>query len=833
MRTSVFALWLFSQSALAQHFDLRAPGFVPRIGSWGNMYAFVAADFDGDGDQDIVGKSDAIVMLTNEGNGRFRHAFDLPQVQIERFLVADFDGDGDPDVLCVTPNTLTMLVNSVTAFTAVHVFQFPVPDYGNAVAVADVDNDGDIDIVSANYGWSSAMPLQIVPHPGYLLRNNGAGAFIHDPIALPSASEPYSSLAAADFDGDGDIDLVQGGYNLRVLTNDSTGNFGAHSPPVAAVGAVYDLTAFDADGDSDVDVACATGAGEQLFVNDGTGRLTSSITLPPSGRSNHVLGGDVDGDGDTDLLVTAVGPPVVSFEAPPRLWRNDGAGGFQLAQQPWSQLELAALRPLMFDADGDSDLDVLLFDQPRERLFWNDGSGSFVELDDPGVAWYQGWPKYFVDLDGDGHLDVVAVRETFASPRQWHLRWWQNDGTGALRPRGEILPPRDDEIGDIEFFDADGDSDLDAYVSTSQPFQDRLVRNDGTTFVKIVPGFPNDWVAATVESGDIDNDGDTDVVVGDIYAVRVLVATAPFTFIDETSTRTPPVYFGVSVVLRDFDGDNDLDIACAGQDLRLLSNDGTGHFADTSTTQLPPLPTPIWGCGSLDADADSDQDLVAWGNSGLFLLRNDSGTFVDVTATNVVPPATQVWSLTVGDVDSDGDPDLFVGTLGEVFWYRNDGTGVFVRDPAVLFPASHGAPLALADIDYDGDVDALMLTCLFRGTERHLEHALPPRIGRHGELRILARPAGSPRLASLLLAPSRAPQPIPLGPIGTLLLDPGSAWVRSTSLVPPSGELLIGYQVPAAPALLGARLWAQALIADSPAVTDWRLSNLVELSVLL
>jgi hypothetical protein len=258
--------------------------------------------------------------------------------------------------------------------------------------------------------------------------------------------------------------------------------------------------------------------------------------------------------------------------------------------------------------------------------------------------------------------------------------------------------------------DVDGDGDIDIVVGGGV-FPTALYRNEGGTFTARAAWTPTGWagIVAAVALGDLDDDGDLDLVAaGDqirLYRNDSGMFTASAVWMTTESGGLGDVALG------DVDGDGDLDIAAAqpGVGYLLFHND-RGAFPAAATWRATAVNS---GSGSVawgDADGDGDLDLAA-GNLQSELYRNEEGV---LTTTPVWRSAESdsghavVW----GDMDGDGDLDLATGT----HIYRNDGgellaTSVW-QSPLADIPGAGGI-LALGDVDDDGDLD--LATVSFAG----------------------------------------------------------------------------------------------------------------------
>ncbi len=169
-----------------------------------------------------------------------------------------------------------------------------------SVAAADVDGDGDVDIIVGNFNQQETNQL---------LLNNGDGSYNEVAIDLPGRAMSTTSVAVADVDGDGDVDIIVGNLrqNNQLLLNDGDGNYS--DPPITLPGGTMDtlsITTGDVDRDGDVDIIVGNlRQNNQLLLNNGDGSYSEEVMdLPGGARSTRsVAAADVDGDGMVDIII--------------------------------------------------------------------------------------------------------------------------------------------------------------------------------------------------------------------------------------------------------------------------------------------------------------------------------------------------------------------------------------------------------------------------------------------------------------------------------------------------------------------------------------------------
>ena len=364
----------------------------------------------------------------------------------------------------------------------------PNPAVGSqprSVALGDVDGDGDLDLLTANIG-NNNMSVRL---------NDGSGNFTA-PATNPdlTVGDSPQSVALGDIDGDGDLDLLTANYGsntVSVQLNDGSGNFTDHpTNPALAVGDSPQSVALgDVDGDSDLDLltANANSANVSVLLNDGSGNFT-----PPAINPNPTVGdspqsvalGDVDGDGDLDLLTANIGNNNVSVRF------NDGSGNFtDPATNPDPAVGNGPRNVMLGDIDGDGDLDLLTANLYGDNIsvLLNDGSGNFTDHPtNPNLP--VGSSPYSVvlgDVDGDGDLDLLT-----ANPGNNNVSVLLNDGLGNFTDQPTNPNPA---VGNgpvsVAVGDVDGDGDLDLLTANISSDNVSVLLNQSLDVAPTIIGF--------------------------------------------------------------------------------------------------------------------------------------------------------------------------------------------------------------------------------------------------------------------------------------------------------------------------------------------------------
>ncbi len=367
-RLYLLIVLVIANADLSAQFYLNASNQLPDNGAKQQSMDIRAADLDQDGDLDVVlaNEFQANTILLNDGNGNFTTAIGALPTRIqdsEDVAIADFNGDGWLDLVFCSEDDISLGEQNVheyyvgsTEGTFTTGPDELADSEANAVITADINQDGWPDLLFGNNG------------PTTLLLNDQSGSFVQNEDRIPAINRTTQDLLLVDLTGDGHADLIEGNEN-----------------------------------------------GNRYFVNDGSGFFTDETAERFPGISNletrKVVAGDVDGDNDLDLFLCNV-----AFQPgrnpQNRLFINDGAGNFTDATSTQLPLDLdLTLDAIIIDLDADNDLDIFVANIAGvpQKVYRNDGAGSF-EFATTGIFEQnyvrEGLGLFAADFNGDGLTDI-------------------------------------------------------------------------------------------------------------------------------------------------------------------------------------------------------------------------------------------------------------------------------------------------------------------------------------------------------------------------------------------------------------------------------------------
>lgn len=334
----------------------------------------------------------------------------------------------------------------------------------------------------------------------------GTGRFIDGSSLLPDTQARDVGAEAADFDGDGDVDIafaVAGlngaGNPSRVVFNE--GNRFAERPgafPALAMQA-SDVRAVDVDGDRDLDlIYTANYEPARVFKNNGQGvfTLTGQFNVGNDCLTYNAALGDVDGDGDQDVFLANAGQTTPS-RGQNKLFLNDGTGMF--TEAPSGSLPVKyddSIDATFLDVDGDRDLDIFVANfGTTHSLLVNQGGARFLNQADvwlpPALTRY-GTAIGQGDLNRDGKIDLYVCNEgpsINGAPPAGERNTLLLQATGKFDDYTAQIPSEAEASFAVRLVDVNGDGWQDVLVSNLRAVQ-RLYLNQQGTLVDASANLP-------------------------------------------------------------------------------------------------------------------------------------------------------------------------------------------------------------------------------------------------------------------------------------------------------------------------------------------------------
>ncbi len=630
-------------------------------------------------------------------------------------FTADIDGDGDMDVLSASYFDAKVVwfenIDGVGGDFTQHIISSEVPT-AISIYAADFDADGDMDVVVGSLSTNIVIWFE---------NTDGNGAFVQKQII--SAFE-VNNIIAEDIDGDDDIDIVwsssQDGKIKYSKNTDGLGTFsGSFYNVENSVSTIPSFYTVDLDGDSDIDILSAysfSGGSQGItwYKNEnGTGNFSNRIVISSTvDNVSSVFAGDLDGDGDMDVVSASAGDDKIAW------YENlDGVGTFS-DEQVLSVNADAASVVRITDVDGDGDLDVVSASNNDDKIVWFenlDGLGNFGN--EAIITLFTGNMRslHISDMDGDSDMDFIT-----ATDQDNNIKWYENnDGLGNFSP---YTITKNIDGGKIIFSaDIDGDGDID--ILSASHWDDKVAwyeNKDGqgdfyntqTVISESING------AGSAVAADLDGDGDMDVIATSSLDDDVMwfENTNGLGTFGEPIIIEDDLYNVSKAFTSDIDNDGDMDVFCLarGKIVWYENMDGLGNFGGPIQIESIGnnfIPSIAFG----DLDGDDDLDITACYGSGFLYYINLDGQGTFSTSQTILGYPFKGISTKINDVDGDGDNDIVVAgeyhgntsdSSGYVAWFENtDGLANFGDIQFVTTINRNPKSLVVVDFDNDGDLD--------------------------------------------------------------------------------------------------------------------------------
>ncbi|WP_203295471.1 FG-GAP-like repeat-containing protein [Luteirhabdus pelagi] len=626
----------------------------------------------------------------------------------------DLNGDGFPDVLTAEKDgdRICWYQNLGDGSVGPQSIITDITDGAESVHADDLDGDGDLDIISA-----SEYDNKIAWYENL----DGLGSF-GEQIIISENAQGAQAVYTADLNGDGAVDILSASEDDDKVAwyenEDGQGSFGLENIISTNADRVKDIKLADFDGDGDMDVISISRNDGKLawYENiDGMGSFDSeNIISLDFGFGTSVVVGDYDDDGDMDIVGSGRNPGLIyAFE------NLDGLGDFSLPividDEVTSYYDVK-----LIDLDDDTDLDILVAQQYDGGVFWYenlDGHGTYNEGSSVEVNDYTATSVSAADMDGDGDKDILKVGWVSGEGRDEIFYHENLNGLGNFGSQEAFVnvegvnEPLRGKLADV-----DGDLDLDIVILEENGGKAVWFENtDGMgTYSNPIEILTEENMPISLAVGDIDSDSDIDVAVGSFELTGGLSwienLDGEGTFGSKNLMALNRVYPSLQIVDIDADGDNDILYTHYFEDtIGWYENlDGNGTFdepiiiADNFSLPEDAIASDIDGDGDLDVVAASiDGDKIVW-------FENMDG-FGSFSGENILPGIIEFPRyVNAADLDADGDKDIISGELynNNIVWYENlNGEGSFTSHTIIGTGFNAVSLLTIYDIDDDGALD--------------------------------------------------------------------------------------------------------------------------------
>lgn len=477
----------------------------------------------------------------------------------------------------------------------------------------------------------------------------------------------------------------------------------------------------DLDGDQDLDLITASGANQSLhwYTNDGHGVFSSTaqqIDLR-AGAIIDVLAGDVDRDGDIDLVVSAQGNV--------RWYENtDGRAAFS---QPHTIVdgEGTSWNTKLVDLDGDLDLDLITtFSERSGAIAWHEnlGGGQFSESRLIVRRAEYAWLKWLdaADVDHDGDQDLVFTSAVYDGATSTVTVEWIENENGPVRfsaPDTLYVMPPNSSPHELLVTDLDHDGLLDLLSRRASNGIELARQTPGQlTFTQVPNAIPHSGNSSLLGASDWNGDGLLDLVSADpnhrfVWMPSQSDVLTPYTVVE---TVDPEARYYSRIELGDIDGDGYADLVVLDyESLHTYRFDAAQQAFERRVIEQDHLP--IESVQLADLNEDGWQDLITSvrvnrNHYRIDWYRNQNGLGDFDQPRTLATFDTPLRQFSLVDLDNDQHLDLVWMTADQVAWQRRTAESVDFQEPVAFSDLPRLNAFDVTDLDRDGDADLVALS---------------------------------------------------------------------------------------------------------------------------